>query len=294
MPEYAVLDKDTIKKEIMPYLSVAKGGFASKFDLVEIVNAILFKLKSGRQWRMLPVGHLFIGVPPSWKSVFHHYRKWRKAGERKLVFAKLLNRNKRHMDLSLAHIDCSHAPVYHGGEKIDYHGIKKRNTTNSLFFSDRNGLPLAMSEPQSGNHADLFEIDKRVSEIAESIKSADINIDGLFCNLDAGFDGKELRLALERENVIANVCPDPINGGEPAEDCLFDNKCIRNAGLSKEPTHGWMASSLRLQDSTTQFPVGKGGTILRSSLFSLKKFTNQISLDNFRKINGICSIRRQN
>ena len=27
MPEYAVLDKDTIKNRIMPYLSVAKRGF---------------------------------------------------------------------------------------------------------------------------------------------------------------------------------------------------------------------------------------------------------------------------
>ena len=33
MPEYAVLDKDTIKTEIMPYLSIAKRGYNSKFDL---------------------------------------------------------------------------------------------------------------------------------------------------------------------------------------------------------------------------------------------------------------------
>ena len=76
MPEYAVLDKDTIKFEIMPYLSTAKRGFTSKFDLVEIVNAIIYKLKSGCQWRLLPIGHLFSGELPSWNTVFHHYRKW--------------------------------------------------------------------------------------------------------------------------------------------------------------------------------------------------------------------------
>ena len=54
MPEYAVLDKDTIKTEIMPYLSIAKRGYNSKFDLIEVVNAILYKLKSGCQWRLLP------------------------------------------------------------------------------------------------------------------------------------------------------------------------------------------------------------------------------------------------
>lgn len=49
MPEYAVLDKDTIKKEIKPYLSMAKRGYTFKFDLIEVVNAILYKLKSGCQ-----------------------------------------------------------------------------------------------------------------------------------------------------------------------------------------------------------------------------------------------------
>ena len=39
----------------MPYLSVAKRGFTSKFDLLEIVNAILYKLKSGCQWRFLRI-----------------------------------------------------------------------------------------------------------------------------------------------------------------------------------------------------------------------------------------------
>ena len=76
MTEYAVLDKDTIKSEIMPYLSIAKRGYTSKFDLIEVVNAILYKLKSGCQWRLLPIGHLFSGEGPSWKTVFHHYRKW--------------------------------------------------------------------------------------------------------------------------------------------------------------------------------------------------------------------------
>ena len=38
----------------MPYLSIAKRGYTSKYDLIEVVNAILYKLKSGCQWRLLP------------------------------------------------------------------------------------------------------------------------------------------------------------------------------------------------------------------------------------------------
>lgn len=36
-----------------------------------------------------------------------------------------------------------------------------RKTTNALYFSDGRGLPLAMSEPQKGNHAGLYEIGAR-------------------------------------------------------------------------------------------------------------------------------------
>jgi len=55
---YEVLDKDTIKSEILPYLSVAKRGHVTKRDLVEVIQCILYKLKTGCQWHMLPVSGL--------------------------------------------------------------------------------------------------------------------------------------------------------------------------------------------------------------------------------------------
>lgn len=215
MAEYAVLGKDTIKSEIMPYLSVAKRGFTSKFDLVEIVNAILYKLKSGCQWRLLPVGHLFSGEAPSWNTVFHHYRKWSEKEEWQEIWTRILSRDKSCLDLSISHIDGSHTPAYRGGEKVEYQGRKKRSTTNALYLTDNQGVPLAMAEPQAGNHADLYEIKDRVNELVTQLSDADISTDGLFCDLDAGFDGIELRKALMDHNIIPNVCPNPRNGGEP-------------------------------------------------------------------------------
>lgn len=57
----------------MPYLSIAKRGFTTKFDIIEILNSILYKLKSGCQWRLLPVGHLFTGMHPTWNKQLHKY-----------------------------------------------------------------------------------------------------------------------------------------------------------------------------------------------------------------------------
>src|SRR5690554_1233062 len=62
--------------------------------------------------------------------------------------------NKSNLDLSSSDLDGSHTTALRGGEQVAYQGRKKRKTTNSLYLTDRQGLPLAMSEPVSGNHND--------------------------------------------------------------------------------------------------------------------------------------------
>lgn len=116
MPKYTVLDKDTIKNEIMPYLSVAKRGYVSQGSLIEVVNAILHKLKSGCQWHQLPVEHLFGDVVLSWNAVYHHFRKWCRLGEWQSMFATLVRKYKDRLDMSVTHIDGSHTPALKGGE----------------------------------------------------------------------------------------------------------------------------------------------------------------------------------
>lgn len=116
MPKYTVLDKDTIKNEIMPYLSVAKRGYVSQGSLIEVVNAILHKLKSGCQWHQLPVEHLFGDVVLSWNAVYHHFRKWCRLGEWQSMFAALVRKYKDRLDMSVTHIDGSHTPALKGGE----------------------------------------------------------------------------------------------------------------------------------------------------------------------------------
>ena len=44
---YEVLDKDTIKSEILPHLSMAKRSYVTKSYLVEAIQYILYRLKNG-------------------------------------------------------------------------------------------------------------------------------------------------------------------------------------------------------------------------------------------------------
>ena len=49
------LGKDTINNWIISFLSVGKRGFKSNFDLASIFLLILKRLKTGVQWRELPI-----------------------------------------------------------------------------------------------------------------------------------------------------------------------------------------------------------------------------------------------
>ena len=141
---YEVLDKDTIKFESLPHLSVAKRGYVTKSDLVEVIQCILYKLKTGCQWHMLPVSVIFTGRVLSYKSVYAHFRKWSRNGEWKKGWGKILSRHRSFLDMFSVDLDGSHTTTLRDGECCGYQGRKKRTTTNAIYVADRQGIPLAI------------------------------------------------------------------------------------------------------------------------------------------------------
>ena len=71
------LGKDTINKWIISFLSVEKRGFKSNFDLASIFLLILKRLKTGVQWRELPIEVYFEKGEISWQNVYYYFNKWR-------------------------------------------------------------------------------------------------------------------------------------------------------------------------------------------------------------------------
>ena len=74
------LGKDTINKWIISFLSVGKRGFKSNFDLASIFLLILKRLKTGAQWRELPIESYFEKGEISWQNVYYYFNKWSKDG----------------------------------------------------------------------------------------------------------------------------------------------------------------------------------------------------------------------
>ena len=237
---YKVLDKDIIENEILPHLSVAKRGFKTKSCLIEIVNCIIYKLKTGIQWEFLPVESLFSKVVLSYKTVFGHFCKWCKKGDWHCCWVLFLSTHKAKLDLSSADIDGSHTPALKGGEEVAYQGRKSKKTTNALYFTDSMGIPLALSNPVAGNRHDLYNIESSLDELFATLRQAEISVDGLFINADAGFDSKEFREACFKHGIIANVDFNDRNGGDN------DNKILDELLYKKrytiERTNAWLDS----------------------------------------------------
>jgi putative transposase len=58
-------------KLVQPFLPDAKpGGRPRKTDLREVLNAVLYLVRSGCQWRMIP--HEF----PPWRTCYNYFRAW--------------------------------------------------------------------------------------------------------------------------------------------------------------------------------------------------------------------------
>lgn len=66
-----------------PKSGTPKGGRPVTHDRREIVNAIIYGLRAGGSWRMLP--HDF----PAWETVYDYFRQWKQDGTWERIHAAL-------------------------------------------------------------------------------------------------------------------------------------------------------------------------------------------------------------
>jgi transposase len=79
MSNYSTNVSDSRWQFIEEYLD---NGRKRKYDLKELLKVILYVVKTGCQWRMLPQDF------PKWQLVYYYYRKWMDAE----LFDKILDK----------------------------------------------------------------------------------------------------------------------------------------------------------------------------------------------------------
>ena len=179
---------------------------------------------------------LFSGKVLKYGAVFHHYNKWSKKGEWKSLWLHLLDKHR----MSSVDLDGSHTPAIRGGEEDGYQGRKKRKTTNALYLADRKGQLLAMSTPKSGEHHDTHNIVAVMQDMMADMAKANIRMDGIFLNADAGFDCSPFRSMLKSYGVVANICINKRNG--TANDNVVFDELLYQERYSIERTNAWLDS----------------------------------------------------
>jgi putative transposase len=130
-----------IIKKYLPQ-PVNRGANLRKWDLRIVINAILYLVKTGCQWRMLP--HNF----PPWQSVYYHYRKWC-INENWFLIHKSLHQETRinagkDPEPTVAMIDSQSVKTTELAESRGFDGHKKIKGHKRHVAADTLGIPLVV------------------------------------------------------------------------------------------------------------------------------------------------------
>ena len=125
------------------FLPAAKKRGRPRTSLREVLNAILYLVKTGAQWRLLPKNF------PPWQTVYHHFRQWTRNG----LLARLNDRLRakvrqvagKHAQPTAASLDSQTVRASaHGGE-VGYDAAKKTKGRKRFLLVDTLGLLLGVT-----------------------------------------------------------------------------------------------------------------------------------------------------
>lgn len=127
---------------IEPHLPVRPGGRPRAVDLREVVNAILYLLRSGCQWRYLPKD-----FPPK-STVWYYFDQWRHNGTLEEMHdslrRKVRTQEKPYAPRTTASVDSQSVDATSGGEQRGRDNAKNANGRKRHIVVDSMGLLLAV------------------------------------------------------------------------------------------------------------------------------------------------------
>lgn len=162
----------------------------------ELLNGVLFVLKTGCRWQDIPGSVCAHDYSSCWRRL----NFWRKRGALKLVWQQILVMLDREgqIDLSLGNLDGTlvQAPKYAG---VGYDSQHHRYGTNISLLTERNGLPLT-SMTFKGNRNDITAAEATMNKLRVGAKRRVLEL-----NADKGYDSKTFRRRLRARGTGTNI-----------------------------------------------------------------------------------------
>jgi transposase len=125
------------------FLPAAKKRGRPRTALREVINAILYLVKTGAQWRLLPKNF------PPWQTVYHHFRQWTRTG----LLARLNDRLRakvrqaagKQAQPTAASLDSQTVRASAHGGSVGYDAAKKTKGRKRFLLVDTLGLLLGVT-----------------------------------------------------------------------------------------------------------------------------------------------------
>ncbi len=114
-----------LRQYVVPLIPKNKKGFSSTHDPIDILRCIIYKLKTGCQWRHIFVELEGVTYPFSWQLVYYYYRKWLKAGVFEHAFMAILNNRKIKLNTQIMYLDGTHSLSKKGAAESNIKDGKK-------------------------------------------------------------------------------------------------------------------------------------------------------------------------
>ena len=162
----------------------------------ELLNGILFVLKTGCRWQDIPISV----CSHSYASCWRRLNFWRKRGQLKLVWQHILVLLDQagKLDLGLGNIDGTlvQSPKFAGSGYDKQH---KRYGTNISLLTDKQGLPLT-DMTTKGNRNDIVSAEATMRKLRVGAKRRVLEL-----NADKGYDSTTFRRRMSKRGTKTNI-----------------------------------------------------------------------------------------